>query len=366
MPITLAGDAQPVAARVPAAQGGALRPSGDTFQHQLAAWRDLTLAQIRASLPTHEPRRHLYDLVTAHLAQAGKGIRPALCIATAMAFGGQQDHALPSAAALEMLHNAFLVHDDVEDGSELRRNRPTMAAEHGVPLAVNTGDAMNALSIRLLRRNLPLLGAPTALRIYEEIDTLLLESLEGQAMELGWIRDNDTAVRAQDYLRMTLKKTCRYSFIHPMRIGALVADGERTDLDRFDRLGFFVGAAFQIQDDVLNLIGDKRYGKEIGGDLLEGKRSLLLAHLFEQVSEREADALRDFLGRPRQRRLPREVAWLQQLMRHYGSIEYAQRAARELAQAAVTEFDSAFAGTSDPQATQFVRAILDYVVEREI
>jgi geranylgeranyl diphosphate synthase, type II len=115
----------------------------DTFRRQLASWRDLTLAEINASLPTHEPRRHLYDLVSAHMSRAGKGIRPALCIATAKAFGGNEADALPSAAALEMLHNAFLVHDDVEDGSELRRNHPTMVAEHGVPLAVNTGDAMN-------------------------------------------------------------------------------------------------------------------------------------------------------------------------------------------------------------------------------
>ena len=96
------------------------------------------------------------------------------------AFGGNEADALPSAAALEMLHNAFLVHDDIEDGSELRRNHPTMVAEHGVPLAVNTGDAMNALSIRLLRRNLSLLGAPTAIRIYEEIDTLLWNRSKGR------------------------------------------------------------------------------------------------------------------------------------------------------------------------------------------
>ena len=339
--------------------------ASDNFQRQLSAWRDLTLGEINASLPSHEPRRHLYDLIRTHLSRSGKGIRPALCIATAKAFGGKETNALPSAAALEMLHNAFLVHDDVEDGSELRRNSPTMVAEHGVPLAVNTGDAMNALSIRLLRRNLPLLGAPTAIRIYEEIDTLLVESLEGQAMELGWIRDNDTRVGASDYLRMTLKKTCRYSFIHPMRIGALVADGERTDLERFDRLGFFAGAAFQIQDDVLNLIGDRRYGKEIGGDLMEGKRSLILAHLFEQVSGREADTLRDFLGRPRERRLPREVGWIYELLRRHGSIEYAQQASRDLAAAAVAEFETAFAGTRDDEAKQFVRQILDYVVERE-
>jgi geranylgeranyl diphosphate synthase type II len=339
-------------------------PNG-SFQRQLYAWRDLALSEIDAGLPTHEPHRHLYDLIRTHLSRSGKGIRPALCIATAKAFGGKEANALPSAAALEMLHNAFLVHDDVEDGSDLRRNRPTLVAEHGVPLAVNTGDAMNALSIRLLRRNLPLLGPETAIRIYEEIDTLLVESLEGQAMELGWIRDNDTRVTPSDYLRMTLKKTCRYSFIHPMRIGALVADGERTDLDRFDRLGFFVGAAFQIQDDVLNLIGDRRYGKEIGGDLMEGKRSLILAHLFEQVSGRDGDALRDFFGRPRERRLPREVNWIYQLLRRYGSIQYAQQASRELTAAAVDEFDTAFGGARDDEAKRFVRGILDYVVERE-
>ena len=146
---------------------------------------------------------------------------------------------------------------------------------------------------------------------------------------------------------MTLRKTCLYSFIHPMRIGALVADGERTDLDRFDKLGFFMGAAFQIQDDVLNLIGDRRYGKEIGGDLMEGKRSLILAHLFEQISRHDAETLRDFLGRPRQRRLPREINWIYELLRRYGSIEYAQQASRELATAAIGEFDTAFAGAKD-------------------
>jgi len=164
---------------------------------------------------------------------------------------------------------------------------------------------------------------------------------------------------------MTLKKTCLYSFIHPMRIGALVADGERSDLDRFDKLGFFVGAAFQIQDDVLNLIGDKRYGKEIGGDLMEGKRSLILAHLFERVSGREADTLRDFLGRPRERRLQREIGWIYELLRRYGSIEYAQQASRDLAAAAVSEFETAFAGTQDDEAKEFLRRIVDYVVDRQ-
>jgi geranylgeranyl diphosphate synthase, type II len=81
-----------------------------------------------------------------------------------------------------------------------------------------------------------------------------------------------------------LKKTAWYSFIHPMRIGALVANGDDRKLDRFDRFGFLLGAAFQITDDVLNLTGDARYGKKINGDLLEGKRTIVLAHALGKVN----------------------------------------------------------------------------------
>ena len=336
------------------------------FHELLTRWRSLALEHIEAAIPAREPRRHLYDLVRAHMGRAGKGLRPALCIATARAFGADETAALPSAAALELLHNAFLVHDDIEDGSAMRRGHPTMAAEHGIPLAVNTGDAMNALSTHLLQQNLESLGAPGALRVFAEVDTLLLESLEGQAIELGWIEDNTVDVRASDYLRMTLKKTCRYSFIHPMRIGALVADAQRDDLERFDAFGFFLGAAFQIQDDVLNLTGDHRYGKEIDGDLSEGKRTLILAHLFERVTPDESRALADFFGRPRTRRLPREVHWIHSLLDRHGSIDYARSAASALASAAADQFDQVFAGATDGDALAFLRGLLAYAVERDL
>ncbi len=176
-------------------------------------------------MPTLEPQRHLYALVTDFLSRAGKGLRPALCIATTRALGGRADDALFSAAGIEMLHNAFLVHDDIEDGSELRRGVDTMHRRVGVPIAVNTGDAMNALAMRLFRRNVDRLGPAVSLRILDEVDHMLVECLEGQAVELGWVRDNDLDVRPEDYLKLVLKKTAWYSFIHPMRIGALIANG---------------------------------------------------------------------------------------------------------------------------------------------
>jgi geranylgeranyl pyrophosphate synthase len=332
----------------------------------LAAYRARVAPVMRGAIPDREPKRHLYDLVTSMIEREGKGIRPALCLATCGAFGGDAERALPSAAAIELLHDAFLVHDDIEDGSEYRRDRPTLHRQYGVPLAVNVGDAMNAMSVRLLRENLSLLGPALGARIFDEFDHMSIETIEGQAMELGWIGDNDCAVSEEDYLLMVLKKTGWYSFIHPMRIGALVADPGRGDLDVFNRLGYYLGAAFQIQDDVLNLVGDRRkYGKEIGGDLLEGKRTLILAHLFRTVSGPDRLKVKEFLGKPRGHRMPREVGWMYDLLRHHGSIEYARAAGQKLAASARDELEQAFAGARSGGDRDFVRSLVDHVVSRD-
>jgi geranylgeranyl pyrophosphate synthase len=336
------------------------------FQAQLAAYRDRVSKMILESIPDREPKKHLYAIVSSQLSNEGKGIRPALCLATCRAFGGSEDRALPSAAAIELLHNAFLVHDDVEDESDYRRGLPTLHQRYGVPLAINVGDAMNAMGVRILRQNFSHVGPELSTRIFDEFDHLSIETIEGQAMELGWIRDNDCTTTEDDYLLMVLKKTGWYSFIHPMRIGALIAQPDRTDLNAFNRFGYFLGTAFQIQDDVLNLTGDQqRYGKEIGGDLLEGKRTLVLTHLFRNSEPHERQRLKSFFAKPRAQRLPRELAWVHALVRSRGSIDYARQAAQQFADGARREFDTAYAGASPGVALDFVGSLLDYMVNRE-
>ena len=336
------------------------------FLERLGWYREMLDDTLVASVPTLEPQRHLYALVKDFLERAGKGLRPALCIATTRALGGRAEDALLSAAGIEMLHNAFLVHDDIEDGSELRRGVATMHRRAGVPIAVNTGDAMNALAMRLFRRNVDGLGPAVALRILDEVDHMLVECLEGQAIELGWVRDNDLTVQPEDYLRLVLKKTAWYSFIHPMRIGALVANADDRKLDRFDRFGFLLGAAFQITDDVLNLTGDvARYGKEINGDLLEGKRTIVLAHALGKVNATDRAWIGNFLSRPRERRLTREVLQLRQILASTGSIEWAQQSAVAFAEAAKREFDEpAFAGVPASPDLEWLRNSVDFIVQR--
>jgi geranylgeranyl pyrophosphate synthase len=342
-------------------------PGPTDFLERLGWYREMLNDTLAAGIPTLEPQQHLYGLVKDFIDRAGKGLRPALCIATARALGGRTEDAFSPAAGLEMLHNAFLVHDDIEDGSHSRRGIATMHRRVGVPIAVNTGDAMNALAMRFFRNSVEQLGPATALRILDEVDHMLVESLEGQAIELGWVRDNDLSVSADDYMRLVLKKTAWYSFIHPMRIGALIAKGDDQNLGRFDRFGYLLGLAFQITDDVLNLTGDVgQYGKEIDGDLWEGKRTVVLTHALGQANRTDRDWISSFLARPRERRLPREVLRLHQILARGGSIQWAKQSAAGFAEAAAREFEgSAFAGVPASPDLEWLRACVDFLVRRD-
>ena len=340
------------------------------FLEQLTAYGAMAREALLARIPMHEPQGALYAPMRDYIETSGKGLRPALMLSACKAVGGNPKDALTSAAVIELLHNAFLIHDDIEDISDFRRGRPCLHKRFGVPIAINTGDAMQALALRLLRQNVPDLGPQTAALVLDEFDHLLLESIEGQALELGWIRDNAMDVGPSDYLRMVMKKTCWYSFIHPVRIGALIAQPHAAasgdlDLSKFDAFGFFLGAAFQIQDDVLNLTGSaQKYGKEIGGDIYEGKRTLMLARLASLAPTSDRKHLHSFLGKSRQDRSSVDVERVHDLMTQYDCITYAQDAASTLLAAARREFETVFDG-ADPAEHAFLSSFMDYMVARQ-
>lgn len=316
-------------------------------------------------LPVAEPRRYLYDLVADYPKRGGRSLRPSLCIATARAFGTPIEVALRTAVSIELVHNAMLIHDDIEDESEQRRGKPTMHVTHGIPIAINVGDMLSLLSMRPLLDNRHALGQDLSLRIIEETDHMARQSAEGQAIELGWRWDNTIDVAEADYFGMVLKKTCWLTTIHPTRMGVLIGSGGSVDLDSCIRFGFFLGAAFQIQDDLLNLEGDaKAYGKELGGDIREAKRTLMLIHLISKATESERAHLRTILGTTRDARTDRDVAWVLERMKTYGCLDYARQLAHGLAGAAQYEFHSLFEHLPDSRDKRFLEALPVWVIER--
>ncbi len=290
--------------------------TGGELDAYLSECRELTLAEIRRLLPNDGRYREvLYDLMLEYPLRSAKALRPSLCIASCRALGGSLESVLRSAAIIELYHNAFLIHDDVEDGSDLRRGRPTLHRSHGIPVAVNVGDAMLALALEPLLDNMRLLGMGKALRILQVIAQMARESTEGQALELQWIRNRRWDLSDGDYLRMVYKKTSWYTFIAPILVGGMVGGAAPAQLSTLRKFAALLGIAFQIQDDILNLTAEAgAYGKEIAGDLWEGKHTLILMHALRAATSRERTRAQAILRKPRPQPGARRLALPEHLL----------------------------------------------------
>jgi geranylgeranyl diphosphate synthase, type II len=328
--------------------------------------RDLVVSEIRTLLPSNRYGPMLYDLMLDYPLRAAKGLRPALCIAACRALGGRLEDVLRSAVVLELFHNAFLIHDDIEDGSLMRRGLPTLHREYGVPIAINVGDAMLALSLRPLLDNTRVLGLGKALRIMDIVARMALESAEGQALELHWVRSGRWSFRDSDYWHLVYKKTCWYTFIAPMLIGAIVGSTTPDGLGRLKKFATLLGVSFQIQDDLLNLTADEgKYGKEIGGDLWEGKRTLMLMHMMRCASDAERAEAKEILERPQPERSHEGVLRLLELIRRHGSLDYARAFAERVARKADAALAETCAGMKPSVHTEFLNELVQYVVFRD-
>jgi geranylgeranyl diphosphate synthase, type II len=322
--------------------------------------------EILTLIPQRQPVDGLYRLMREYPARGGKGLRPTLCIATCGAFGGHSEDAVRIAAAVEMFHNAFLIHDDIEDESLRRRGKGCLHMEHGIPLAVNAGDGLNLLAVDTVLSNIERLGLARTLTMINEIIRMCRESLEGQALELGWIRRRHVPTRDADYINMVSKKTGWYTCRSPCRLGAIAAGHTRPrELDLLGEVFKQVGIAFQIQDDVLNLIGEEDlYGKEPLGDLLEGKRTLMLIHLMRGVSKRERKELFEWLGRPRNERTLAESRHVLRRMERNDSIEYARAVAARRAALGARLFEEALGFIPQSEGKAILRQVIHYVNTR--
>jgi geranylgeranyl diphosphate synthase type I len=213
----------------------------------------------------------------------GKRIRPTLLLLTSAAAGGDWHHGLPAAAAVELLHNFSLIHDDIQDKSEQRRGRLTLWAKHGIAQAINAGDAMFALAHMSLE-GLEKLVSPTA---YIEAARLLprtsLQLTQGQHLDLAYEQMEQLSI--EDYWPMVWGKTAML-IRACAQMGALVAGATGKQLKAYMVFGEKLGLAYQVHDDVLGIWGkEEQTGKSIYSDLLSGKKSLPVLYALQQNGE---------------------------------------------------------------------------------
>jgi geranylgeranyl diphosphate synthase type II len=281
-----------------------------------------------------EPTTIAYQLLSDYPTRPGKGIRPAFCLAATASVGGNINNAVNTGTAIELLHNAFLIKDDIVDQSLYRRRDITLNRKYGLALAANAGDALKILSMSPLIDNLSVIGVRKALQVILEVQHMAAKSIEGQITELTYVRENRIDLKPEDYFKLCENKTCWYTIITPCRTGIIIGSDYATveQLDNITRFALNLGLAFQITDDTLNLIAsEKVYGKEIQGDILEGKRTLILVHLLNSCTPKERKRMRKILKTPRHDKTEKDVKYVADLMQNYSSIEYATEAAKQLA-----------------------------------
>ena len=202
----------------------------------------------------------------------GKRIRPLLVTLTAEAVGGDWQKALPAAAAVELLHNFSLIHDDIEDASLLRRGRSTVWAKWGNALAINAGDAMFALAFEALHRLEKTVGLESTLRAGTALTDTCLQLTGGQHLDITY--EDADALPLESYWPMVTGKTAAL-LSACVQIGAICAGAESPTLEFLSRFGYSLGLGFQIQDDWLGIWGDEsQTGKSNASDLAAGKKSL--------------------------------------------------------------------------------------------
>jgi geranylgeranyl diphosphate synthase, type II len=315
----------------------------------------------------------LYEMMRDYPSRGGKGIRGSLCLLWCELFSGRKRNAVLTAAALELFQNWILVHDDIEDASEIRRGLPTLHKKYGVELAINAGDALHGKMWELVLKNRGIVGINVTLDILLEFTRMLNETTEGQQMELAWTSSNDWEIEESDYLLMVTKKAAWYTCISPCRLGLLLSSMRRTSdfsekMDKVIEFGTNLGIAFQIVDDILNLTADEsKYGKEILGDLYEGKRTLILLHLLKNLAADQREKVVEALSKPRLSKTDQEVKWIFQLMKDKGSIDYARAVAADHSANAMNVFEQITKEPSllHPRIYEQTRSLLEYLTSRD-
>lgn len=280
----------------------------------------------------------LYSMLRYHLGWAdaegrpveagtGKALRPALCLLACEAVGGNWRRALPAAAALELVHNFSLIHDDIQDGDRQRRHRPTVWALWGKSQAINAGDAMREVSDLAILREAELgVEAPRVLEAARLLDQATLEMIEGQYLDLSYESRPDVTV--SDYLAMIAKKTGALIRC-AVELGALVGGAPSRQSAALACAGEELGLVFQIRDDVLGVWGRaESTGKPEANDIRRRKRALPAVHALEHARGREGERLRA-LYNDKRRVTAADVAEVLEVMGKAGTRVYCQRLAEK-------------------------------------
>lgn len=304
------------------------------------------------------------EIISEYPKRKGKYLRPTLLSLTAQAMGAKVEDTICVASAMQISEEWLLIHDDLEDDSPKRRGLPSLHKIYNIPLAVNAGDALHVAMWRALFDSRRFLDKEKVFRILDEFYTQLMRTTLGQMTEIKWSKDKRMDFDDNDWYFVADGKTSYYTIACPMRLGAIIADGSRQQLDKLAKFGIYLGRAFQLTDDILDVTSDFGGRKEFAGDVYEGKVTVILGYLLKKASLSDKKKLISILKKSREEKTEREVLWVVKMMKEYGAIDYAKDLALKWKQKARDYFDQHLDFIRLEPYRSYILTLVDFITNR--
>lgn len=307
-----------------------------------------------------------FKMVTDYPCRQGKYLRPTLVLLTAQAMGFNSKLAAPTAAAMQLSEDWILGHDDIEDQSLNRRGLPAIQKLYGNELAINAGDALHNLTLNILSQNFSILDKKIAQTIQQEFFTMINRTIFGQTIEIKWTQENRFDLSEKDILLILESKTGYYTIAGPMRLGAILAGASALQLNSIYKFGQALGKSFQIIDDLLDLTSNFAGQKnQFGNDIYEGKRTIMLTHLLNNISSQNKPKLLTILKKSRAQKTEKEVLWVIDQMKETGSLDYSKNLADKFSVEAKKIFDTELKFLSQKPFRSQLSAGIDFITNRK-
>ncbi len=241
-----------------------------------------------------EPK-DLYQAASYLIDHGGKRLRPYMVIKSCQLLGGTTKQAIPAAAAVEMVHNFTLLHDDIMDNDEVRHGVPTVHVRFGMPIGILAGDLLFSRAFETISKPYLHKSGNAGLNLVTTLAKACTDVCEGQALDISMAKSSKIPSEDQ-YIRMIEKKTSSL-FVASCAMGAIVANKDSSDVTRLSTFGRNLGIAFQIIDDLIGVIGDPKITKKpVGNDIREGKKSLPILMAIKKADSQEKKIILNAFG----------------------------------------------------------------------
>lgn len=253
-----------------------------------AQYESYLAESLKEKISSREPK-NLYEPIEYIMQMGGKRLRPVLTLIGCDVFGGELKNAMPAAMAVEMFHNFTLIHDDIMDNADLRRGKETVHKKWDNNTAILSGDALMILAYQFFEEY----EGEVFKGIISLFNETAIKVCEGQQWDMDFEKRQDVSL--PEYQKMIGYKT-GVLVASALKMGAIVAGANTEQVNLIYEFGLNLGIAFQLQDDYLDTFGEDNFGKKIGGDILEAKKTFLVLKTFELASDHDSTVLKNALS----------------------------------------------------------------------